>query len=290
MATDANAERLRLPCGSPKGAQPADSEPAGKGTAPSNPGKRRPGGRKSQDPARLPTQTSAAANTLPAIYQPVAVPPSVSEPAEKKSSEPAANEIKALEIEEVAPLVACAQQGDHEAFHRLYLHFVGRVYKSFIVQGFTREEVQDLTNETFTRVVRSFAKPEPQPKPEKFIPWLYKIAENLATDSIRRNLRLRDRFGNRTAGDVSEIVHPRLTVPSHENEVTDNLANQEMITRAINTLNKEQKQVTVYVMAGLSNAEIAAALNRSVGSVKKLWERARRNLREELLQYLNHEE
>jgi RNA polymerase sigma-70 factor (ECF subfamily) len=149
------------------------------------------------------------------------------------------------------------------------------------------EEAEDLAQEAFLRVYRSRKKYRPR---AKFSTWLFTIANNLASNSLRSRqrkpvvpLNVRDSgpLGPRPA---ERLVQARTAQPAQ------NLQQQELaaiVRRALEGLNERQRTAVVLnKFEEMSYEEIAEVMNLTTKAVKSLLSRARSNLREALQDYI----
>jgi RNA polymerase sigma-70 factor (ECF subfamily) len=149
------------------------------------------------------------------------------------------------------------------------------------------EEAEDLAQEAFLRVYRSRKKYRPR---AKFSTWLFTIANNLASNSLRSRqrkpvvpLNVRDSgpLGPRPA---EHLVQARTGQPAQ------NLQQQELaavVRRALEGLNERQRTAVVLnKFEEMSYEEIAEVMNLTTKAVKSLLSRARSNLREALRDYI----
>src|SRR6187455_3273661 len=91
-------------------------------------------------------------------------------------------------IEHVRELVARGQQGDREALEELYLIHFDRIYSYLHVSVGNRHDAEDLTTQTFVRMLESIGRFRWQSVP--FSAWLLRIAHNLAIDHFRAGRRV----------------------------------------------------------------------------------------------------
>jgi RNA polymerase sigma factor (sigma-70 family) len=80
--------------------------------------------------------------------------------------------------------------GDRAAIQELHRRYQTKLAGVFLSQGVRREEVEDLVNETWLRVLRTRDRPEARFQPEdgrSFAAWLTTIASNLAKDCWRKS-------------------------------------------------------------------------------------------------------
>src|SRR5499427_530681 len=93
----------------------------------------------------------------------------------------------ARETENVRELVARGQQGDRDALEELYLLHFDRIYSYLHVSVGNRHDAEDLTTQTFLKMLEKIGKFRWQSAP--FSAWLFRIAHNLAMDHFRANKR-----------------------------------------------------------------------------------------------------
>src|ERR1700749_3892285 len=99
----------------------------------------------------------------------------------------AATQKKESETKRVRALVARAQEGDRDALEELYLIHFDRIYGYLHVSVGNRHDAEDLTTQTFLRMLESIGKFRWQSAP--FSAWLFRIAHNLAMDHFRASRR-----------------------------------------------------------------------------------------------------
>ena len=91
------------------------------------------------------------------------------------------------EAKRVRELVDRAQQGDRDALEELYLIHFDRIYGYLHVSVGNRHDAEDLTTQTFLKMLESIGKFRWQSAP--FSAWLFRIAHNLAMDHFRATKR-----------------------------------------------------------------------------------------------------
>src|SRR5712664_2661002 len=84
-------------------------------------------------------------------------------------------------------LVERGQQGERGALEELYLIHFDRIYSYLHVSVGNRHDAEDLTTQTFLKMLESIKKFRWQAAP--FSAWLFRIAHNLAMDHFRANRR-----------------------------------------------------------------------------------------------------
>ncbi len=85
-------------------------------------------------------------------------------------------------------LVSLYQTGNEEAFEMLLLRHKSRIYTAIYMIVKDRYEAEDLLQDTFIKVVNTI-KSGRYNEEGKFLPWICRIAHNLAIDRFRRNKR-----------------------------------------------------------------------------------------------------
>src|ERR1700712_1606922 len=99
----------------------------------------------------------------------------------------AATQKKESETKKVRGLVERAQAGDRAALEELYLIHFDRIYSYLHVSVGNRHDAEDLTTQTFLKMLEAIGKFRWQAAP--FSAWLFRIAHNLAMDHFRANRR-----------------------------------------------------------------------------------------------------
>jgi len=174
--------------------------------------------------------------------------------------------------EHIPRLVARGQQGDREALEELYLLHFDRIYSYLHMSVGNRHDAEDLTTQTFLRMLESITRFRWRSAP--FSAWLFRIAHNLAMDHFRASRRWQPEE------EVPEP--PGETEPSAELVAFQSLGRQSML-ELIDDLSQEQKQVlTLKFVFNLPNAEVATILGKTEGAVKSLQHRALVSLQKRL--------
>jgi RNA polymerase sigma-70 factor (ECF subfamily) len=189
-------------------------------------------------------------------------------------------------------LMLDVKSGDEASFelllHRYRTPLVNFLYR--MVRN--REQAEDLAQEVFIRVYRARAEYVPS---AKFTTWLFRIATNLALNSLRDNryqkledsidapARIGSEDGDDRPLDVAE-KHPNI-----EQHLVEE-ARVKMIRHAIDKLPEKQRAaVLLHKYEELDYAEIAKILSCSESALKSLLFRAYEALRVELAPLVAHQ-
>jgi RNA polymerase sigma-70 factor (ECF subfamily) len=177
-----------------------------------------------------------------------------------------------------AELVARARQGDEAAFEQLVLRHQRYVFNlAYRVLG-DYAEAEDVTQEAFVRVWRGLSGFRGQ---ARFTTWLYRIVHNLCLNrlpGLRRELLQTE--------PLEEVLANPDPSPADLFDVRERLA---FLHAQLDRLPEKYRLVlTLRYLQHLSYAEVAAALDVPMGTVKTHIHRARRLLRERLRQWEEH--
>lgn len=169
----------------------------------------------------------------------------------------------------IMELVERAQNGESEAFGRLYDHYADTVYRYIYYRVGSRATAEDLTSETFLRALRRIGTFTWQGR--DFGAWLVTIARNLVADHFKSS-----RF--RLEVTTGEMLDSNECERSPEDSVLESLSNAALLD-AVRRLNPQQQEcVTLRFLQGLSVAETARIMGKNEGAIKTLQYRAVRTL------------
>jgi RNA polymerase sigma-70 factor (ECF subfamily) len=169
----------------------------------------------------------------------------------------------------VSDLVRLAQQGDQDAFERLYRQHVGRVYALCLRLAGDAAEARTLTQDAFVRAWERLATFRGD---SEFSSWLHRLAVNVVLADRRAAVR-RER---RVAADSD--------APAYELGAAEGWAPERLdLEQAIAALPPGARAVFVlYDIEGYDHHEIAKLVGIAPGTSKAQLHRARRLLREAL--------
>jgi RNA polymerase sigma-70 factor (ECF subfamily) len=174
---------------------------------------------------------------------------------------------------DVRRLVERAQRGDRSALEELYLLHFDRIYSYLHLSVGNRHDAEDLTTQTFLRMLEAIGRFRWQSAP--FSAWLFRIAHNLAMDHFRAGRRVQ------AEEDVPEPLGAEES--SAEEQALDSLGQAGML-ELIQRLSADQRQVlTLKFLFGFANADVAGILGKTEGAVKSLQHRALASLQKHVV-------
>jgi RNA polymerase sigma-70 factor (ECF subfamily) len=173
---------------------------------------------------------------------------------------------------DVRGLVERAQKGDRQALEELYLMHFDRIYSYLQMSVGNRHDAEDLTNQTFVKMLESIERFEWRKVP--ISAWLFRIAHNLAMDHFRSRRRWQP--------EEEPPEPPDSEVRSAEEEALQAIGRQSML-EMIEGLSQDQQQVlTLKFVFNFSNSDVATILGKTEGAIKSLQHRALASLQRQL--------
>ncbi len=168
-------------------------------------------------------------------------------------------------------IIAEIREGNHEYYRQL----VERYHRGLIqhVYNLTQDgpAAEDIAQEAFLRAYQKLAQYN---EAYAFSTWLYKIADNIAFRQLKQTKHMQD------IGDFEELIPDDGPTPA---ELFDKALNAETVRSAVNDLPLEYRQVVMlFYWENHSYEEIAAILERPIGTVRTWLHRAKDQLRKEL--------
>lgn len=179
-----------------------------------------------------------------------------------------------------------AKEGDSGAFNQLVLRYQDRLVGVLFHLVQDRQKAEDLAQEVFLRVYRARNGYEPT---AKFSTWLFRIANNLASNARRDQGRRRE--VNLTPPTDESGARPQEKVLAEKSgmmpqRIAAKSELQQVVQAALDSLKGNQlTAVLLHKYEEMSYADIALTLELSTPAVKSLLSRARDNLREKLEPY-----
>ena len=183
-----------------------------------------------------------------------------------------------------ADVVRLAQQGRELAFRELVRRYERPVFSLVFRMVRDRELAEDLSQDSFVKVLNHIDRYSPE---FKFSSWLFKIANNVAIDHLRRRrIDTISMHGSPHASTASEIEASSLDLEDDQESALDQLESKELgsaIEKAIARLRPEYRAcIMLRHVEGRAYEEIAATLDLPLGTVKTYIHRARHELRKAL--------
>jgi RNA polymerase sigma-70 factor (TIGR02952 family) len=166
-------------------------------------------------------------------------------------------------------LVRQAQEGDAEAFGRLYDHYVTMVHRYVYHRVGDRATAEDVTSETFVRALRRIDSLSFQGRDVGA--WLVTIARNIIRDHVKSS-RYRLEVATADMRDADRATD------GPEDAVVAHLTNVELLACVQQLGSEQQECIVLRFIHGLSVAETAEIMGKKDGAIKALQHRAVRRL------------
>ena len=171
---------------------------------------------------------------------------------------------RGMSQQELKQLVDRAQKGEREALEELYLVHFDRIYSYLHMSVGNRHDAEDLTTQTFLKMLESVGKFRWRSAP--FSAWLFRIAHNLAMDHFRANRRWQPE---------EEVPEPDPGEGSAaEEEALESIGRRSMLELIENLSHEQQQVLTLKFVFNFPNADVATILNKTEGAIKSLQHRA----------------
>ena len=181
-------------------------------------------------------------------------------------------------------LMLRAKSGDEGAFTELVTTYQDRLISVFFHLLNDQGAAEDLAQEVFMRVYRARERYQPT---AKFSTWLFRIANNLASNLRRSKGRRKEvPLSVRDSGPLGPRPEEKLVADKSALMPTRQFAKSEtraLVRTALESLNDRQRMaVLLHKFEQMSYADIGAAMEMKPTAVKSLLSRARDNLRTKL--------
>jgi RNA polymerase sigma-70 factor (ECF subfamily) len=149
-------------------------------------------------------------------------------------------------------LVPRARNGDVEAFNVLVSHWEKRIYNYLLRLAPDADEAFDLSQETFLKAFQNLKRLD---APERFGPWLYRIAHNEAISFLRRR-RPESDPPEQSTGQTGAFGMAGVEISL-------------VVEKALSVLTPEQREsVVLKVCEGFKFEEIASILDTPASTIK----------------------
>lgn len=166
-------------------------------------------------------------------------------------------------LETESQLVELSQQGDRNAYEKLYRANVGKVYALCLRLCGQRELAEDLTQESF---IRAWQKLDKFRGESAFGSWLYRLTSNVAISHLRQN---------------NKWKMVEFSSQLHDGESNDDMTKSKTmdIERALGKLPEQARAVIIlHEYLGYQHDEISNLTGMAIGTSKSHLHRARKLL------------
>ena len=170
-------------------------------------------------------------------------------------------------------LLKAAQQGEVDAFGRLYERHAAAIFRYLFAHLGSRPDAEDMTSEVFLRAWQSLPRYHQRGVP--FRAYLFRVAHNALVDAYRRR-RDNPRLSLEEYGDPASEQDGPVEALSGKTE-------QAELASVLAEMKDEYRTVLVLrFLSQLSPAETAVVMQRSTGAVRVLQHRALEAMRQRL--------
>lgn len=182
----------------------------------------------------------------------------------------------------LSDLVREAQGGDRAAVQAIYEIFAPRIYNFLVRMLGSREEAEDLTQQTFLIAIGRLPGLRDANQIES---WIYRIARNEAYQRFRRKKALRLDEEYAANPETSDLIERRLHANPEELLLTGEL--RQVLQKVLLGLPPRSREVFILaIIQGMSYKDVSAVTGRSLLAIKTDIYRARLSARHELRKYL----
>jgi RNA polymerase sigma-70 factor (ECF subfamily) len=165
-------------------------------------------------------------------------------------------------------LIILSQQGDAEAFARLYACYVERITRYVYFRVTDHELAEDITSRIFLKMLEKLDTYQIGQSP--IIAWLYRMAHNAVIDHYRMK---------KTFLSLEDLRQSEVRQEDGIEEKLELQIKSQQLRAALQVLTEEQKSVLILkFIDGLSTQEIAQRLGKRQGAVRGLQMRALQRL------------
>jgi RNA polymerase sigma-70 factor (ECF subfamily) len=173
-------------------------------------------------------------------------------------------------------LLKHAQDGDVDAYGKLYECHAGSVYRFLVAHLNDSLDAEDLTADVFFRAWRAL--PAYNQRGVPFLAYLLQIARNILIDHYRRSAQAKT-----VNLDTLEVILPEARGGSADEtaETVQAALDQQRLRQVLNQLHPDHRTVLILrFLSGLSPRDAAQVMKRSEGAVRILQHRALAALRD----------
>lgn len=182
-------------------------------------------------------------------------------------------------------LVKRFQNGDIPAFNLIVDQWKDKIHRFVYRFLMDSDDANEITQKTF---IKAYQKLDTLDEPEKFSPWIYRVANNLCLDELKRAGRSKFDSVDDWSDHTGKTKSPQQTLEMNELS--------ELLQKALMTLPDEQRVVVVMKQyEGFTFPEISEILQQPENTVKSRMYYGLKSMRSTLINwniqtdYLNHE-
>lgn len=177
--------------------------------------------------------------------------------------------------------MARVQARDSEAFEHLMVRHGGALHSYLYRMNPNPSDVDELGQEAFLRVWQHAGRWRPERA--RFSTWLFRIGHNLCIDRHRKYRWIAPIKTDETVETAEPTSLRRAPDQAFEEE-----QRRQAVRRAVAELPERQRSALLLCQFhGMSNQQVADILEISLAAVESLLARARRMLKEQLVQFIN---
>ncbi|MEZ0537943.1 RNA polymerase sigma factor [Caldicellulosiruptoraceae bacterium PP1] len=171
-------------------------------------------------------------------------------------------------------------KNDKAAFEQLYEIYFDRIYKYIYHKTFNQHVTEDLTSETFFKILHNINKYTAKDG-IPFSAWIFKIASNVVNDYYRKKK-------NHINIDSLSFEYDHNNQPQ---DIAIENSQKKILNEALQKLTPEQREVVILRYAGeMKLNEIAKLKNKSDVAIRGLFFRAINSLRDILIKEVQLDE
>jgi RNA polymerase sigma-70 factor (ECF subfamily) len=181
-----------------------------------------------------------------------------------------------------AEAIRRAQQGDAEAFERIYRLHNRRVYALCLRMVGNTAEAEDLTQEAFLQLFRKIGTFRGE---SAFSTWLHRLSVNVVLMRLRKKTLAETSLDEATEPDEDSGGGPRKDIGGPDLRLSGSV-DRVNLERAVEQLPPGYRSIFVlHDVQGYEHNEIAVIMNCSIGNSKSQLHKARMRLRELLQEF-----
>ena len=170
--------------------------------------------------------------------------------------------------ERIEKLVIQVQDGDKNAFGKIYDHFVEQIYRFIYFKVGEKETAEDLTQTVFLKALERIGSYR---RDSQFASWLFAITRNSITDYFR---------GRKTKISLDKIAEPEVPDNTQALEVQEDV---DQLLKIIRSLGEDEQEIIVLNCVEQYNiSEIAQMTDKTENNLRVLKHRALKKIKEKI--------